>query len=471
MKEQPTAKTKTNLKALNAERQLKDYSIALNNGEFNPKTKIKLIADINSDKDCGHGPNCTSCNNDKEHIKNKIDIEYIEKNIPYIPYVVWQLIMFIDYVGFRAESDEDSKKLKKFMSSYNIQGVSNHIVWLQAMYQMFVYGQCGLRFLSEEDGLILYKKPFYSVSVGASTEYQTIDIPLWINLFRYPQSVSVENLNTGVEYKNGLTIEEQKQIIIDGLDEYSQELLPSEKFLNLRFDPTQFESDSPLNFEGQRLTLLATYFQAVIDKLNESGLGRILGTMRDDFSSFDNLNTDDLVASDDSARKEFEKSLKKAQQKFAELVATSKSDSVIITPPFLEGTQRLENTNEPKDFNELLDIAGTIVSEIYSVPPILLGLGNLSDRNISVATLTELSESTSIKVFRDRVISQLNTLLKPNLNIGEFDYNIIKEKTSEETAEYESEVLANAQVLFDIFGETQGRDLAKKYLADKEVAL
>lgn len=416
-------------KKINMSRQLENFSKISMEQSPEQNQFMKLLKQQAHAK-C-HGDKCLTTEENEDYKS----IEYLRYNSPVLSYVIHQMIIFMMYkplIADKADSDE-TRILENFLNSKNIKGQTNQSVLLSAFFETMIYGRTGLRYLSKKDGWVNVDYDKYSVIVGSNIDYPTIDTVLGYFVYRLRQNRAlvryedkIDGLFNFEDFQSFITVNEMNA---DMDDDYYMELISPSDFINLRWDPKEFIPKSPLAYDSLRQEVILKFYQSIVDKLNERGIGRNIVEMNEEYSKIV-LAQGELANFAKDSQDKFNKNLKDLSEKFANDIKFSSADEVFVVPPMFKNFQNFENMADPSKFIKLFEFEYNVYPQIYGIPNTLLGFG-LSDRNVSIASVNKTAELTTIENLRQRFITQIKPMLMEKLSLSDvkIDTNHVNDPT------------------------------------------
>jgi hypothetical protein len=396
--------------------------------------------------------------------KDYVSIEWLWYNFPGFKYVVDTLTNYIFSNRLIGANDEESIKLDNFLSSTNIQGVSNFSVIRDAVRYSLVYGQGGIRWLSNKDGIVFVPFDKNAVLTSENMDYKALtDIEGYLISRNDQYKFDIEDKNNfeiNLD-KDNLTLDEFKNQIVSKDDQFI--ILPVDRFVNLRMDTTKPKGEPPMWHDRQRVQLLSTVYDRLIHDLNYDGPGRLALFLRDGLISENSgMNAGELFAQTNKAKKEYQARVRNDTTKFADAFAKSNSRSTIVVPNVVDKLTPLPNQIKSVDYIDISQQLLETVANNYSSNPAVLGIGKMSG-NVSMAGQLSVFMHNTIIPQRELFARQINAILSEKIGISKITFDKYEETDTGIDAENKSKVLANYNTLLEAGKE----DLAEAYLAKR----
>ena len=161
-----------------------------------------------------------SCDTDFIHAPIRLQdrIKWYIQNLPTYPYVREQWKNFLFSNGLTTGDPKLDQKVDDFLYRHNIQGVTNYSVIQEGCAQAREYGKCGIRWLSEEDGIVLVPSDQYVSLVIKNEQYKGFEqvIAYAISVKNEPIAVASSpfKLDEDEFYRTGRLITENEDIFI-----------------------------------------------------------------------------------------------------------------------------------------------------------------------------------------------------------------------------------------------------------------
>ncbi len=369
----------------------------------------KLLDDLLAcNTDCYRGFCTTTFEDDADRI------DYYIKNLPTLPYVTDQFINYMFSNGLKAGSEEDNAKLNNFLYKNNIQGIPNYIVIQEAMRGALIRGKCGIRWLSDEDGIINVPWNQYITITDVDKEYYG---------FRKPIAYA---LGTDPDVKNPLGLKEIK------LDEsefkstgqllsLNKDILicPPEDFVNVRGDVTTENGVSRLCRDKQRLDVLASVYERLNYDIEYDGPGRLIFWLKDSILTGNpsmDLSTGEILDSSVTSREAQAERARAEVRKLGEEIKNSRSDNVILASSIFNKMDHLPRVTKATEFFGYLESEGAILCQTLGIVPELIGFGKVSG-NVSMDKIIDNAMVNTIIPLREAYASQFSPFLSHHLGI------------------------------------------------------
>lgn len=347
-------------------------------------------------------------------------LEEIIRLLPNVHYTTDQLVSFIYkhepiVTKNEVKNDKATSNMLSFLRHRTKKNLTNQQLIEEATKHALLYGRAGL-FRNGED-LEFYPHDQYTVVIGYRKNSTNVEPELFgyilypevtttgvINLEEVPENVDVkwfiDSLNQPVNPTVYVAQERMRFVPAS-----------ANNFVNLRYDLEMYNPESRLFKERLRIADSIALHEILNRKFKERGIGRMVIETKDvDAVGNSEQGVTDLINSSAGARRKDLGQIKEFNKYLADTVKNMDDDDVLVLPEGLTQKERLENTNTPEKFLDILLEDQNIVPLCYGIPPTLLGLGNLSDRNISIASINETTEDTAINNIRQTFYSQLGLL-------------------------------------------------------------
>lgn len=322
-------------------------------------------------------------------------IDHIKYNAPALNYVVDQKVkrMFANGIVAGEVSEDvddkvkekvirDNEALHSWLYSENLNGTTNYNVIQEATKDAEIYGKCGIRVLSKEDGLVLVDARHYANVIEDNTEYGVLKQlkGYIISEEEYISDIDITSLNFDKDEfeRTGMVRDDVNKVIF----------LTKDKFINLRNNPAKLDGESPLLYEQQRIKLTLSALSRMVFEVEDDGVGRLALKLSSDFESSSPVSTTDAVTGTKiQTNEQIEKAWEEAE-KIASMLKNSNStdvfvissvfDEVIPLPRQVTGVSLLEYTNGSEE----------MFAQIFGIRPALIGLGNISG-NVSMEKIID----------------------------------------------------------------------------------
>lgn len=339
-------------------------------------------------------------------------IDWLYRNLPSVQYVIEQEINYMFSNGLTTGDEKQDERLNEFLYAYNINGVTNYSVLQEAVKEARVYGKCGLRFLSEEAGLINFNSMYYSAIVEDNEEYYGFKDTIGYLVSFDKQKIYETDLKSITFdrdiYKNtGIIVDTERKIMI----------LSKDHFVSLRNKPTQEKADSPLGYDSLRIDLLKKIYERLNYDVEYDGPGRILLQVDDTFGSSgeNEQGTAEILNNTSFAAATRADDIRNEVEAIGEKIKNSTSDSVIaVSNAFKKDPIHLPRTTKATELLEYLEKEGDIIAQVFSINPALIGLGEING-NVSMEKIIDNAMLNSIIPKREKFAIQFSPLLSENL--------------------------------------------------------
>lgn len=383
-----------------------------NSSPFVPILDPSDVLDVMAECDkgnCFHG----FCFSDPKKKNDYETIEWLTENLPTLPYVLEQYMNFLFSNGLVSGTPEGDEKLKNWLFKPNIKGIPNYIVLKEAIKNSIVWGKCGIRWLSEEDGIIVVPHTQYSTIVVEDEKYGGFKKPVayaismdeekHIDLSKYELEVDRETFT-----KDGILKDFKNDIIIE---------FP-ENFINLRADISTEDGKSRLLEDRQRLEILANVYTRLNYDVIYDGPGRIIFWMKDDIYNTGtiDLSAGELIAGSVASKEKRAERARAELEAMAKSIKDSRSDNVILSSPMFDRLDHLPRVTKATEFFDYLNKEGSIVSQVIGITPELIGLGDVSG-NVSMEKIIDNAMINVIVPQRESYATQISPMLSGKLGL------------------------------------------------------
>lgn len=391
-------------------------------------------------------------------------IDWLYRNLPSVPYVIKQMINYIFSNGLTTGDEKQDEILNEFLYAYNIKGATNYSVIQEAVKESIIYGKCGLRFLSKEDGLINVNSMHYNAITADNEEYygfkDTIGYLVSFDKEKiYETDLKEVSFDREAYKKNGVIVDKSKKLMV----------LSKDYFVSLRNTPTQEKADSPLAYDKQRIDLLKRIYERLNYDIEYDGPGRILFWLKDGYENGgeNETGTTELVNQSFAAKADRANQARREVTEMGKKIKDSKSDSIIAVPGiFNDKVLHLPKTTQATDLKEYIEKEGDIIAQVFGINPTLIGLGEVSG-NVSMEKIIDNAMLNSIIPEREKYAIQFSEMLSTHLGLDKvyFDKYEMKQVVDENAqrvkiAEIISKLaLAGQNTLADKFAKMLDEDI------------
>ena len=380
----------------------------------------------------GCNPVCTDAGSFKtpKFIYEEDVIEWLCRNLPTMPYVIGQVVNFIFSNGLTTGDEGQDKKLNDFLYAKNIKGDTNYHVLQEGVKNSLVYGKNGIRWLSLEDGVLNVESRHYASLTDDNEEYYGFKDTIGYIVSANGQKIWETSLDE-IEFdekallNKGVVVDKERRIII----------LSQSEFLNMRNNPSLDDGESQLLFDRQRLKLLATVYSRMNYDIEYDGPGRILFKVKNGYASGDDneVSTSQVVNQSGIARAGRRERAKKEASEIGKQIKESTSDNVIVISDIFDDEMvHLPRTTKATEFFGYIENEGVILSQVFGIPPTLLGLGKISG-NVSMEKIIDNAMLNAIIPMRERFATQISAFLAGKIGVDKiyFDKYEMKQAVDE----------------------------------------
>jgi len=342
-------------------------------------------------------------------------VDYLIDNLPGAEFVIGKIINYIisNKLIVVDGNEATQEKLDKFLLAENESGNNNKRVFIGAIRESLLHREAGLRLLSEEQGLLLYKREdFIALYENPRKRIRKLIGYLVSDL----EGVGV----TETEF-NGLdfTVENDDGSITDPIRNIT--LIPSDNFSVLNL----FTSDTNIALK-QKLTiqlLLSILIRANFD-VTYDGPGRFVIKMdpQEVMNHYGDPTETDVMKNRQQA---FDRARAEAKKVALEM-KNSGSDNLILLNKVLSEFIHLPRVHKVTEFKEIMSKDDEIVPKLFSMPPNMFDGGSFSG-NISREHEINNFMSTQVVAIRENIIRPVSNMLAKGLGISsEIAFDIYK---------------------------------------------
>ena len=367
-------------------------------------------------------PACTDAGSFRvpEFIYEEDVIEWLCHNLPVLPYVVGQVVNFIFSNGITTGDEGQDKKLNDFLYAKNIKGDTNYHVLQEGVKNSLVYGKNGIRWLSLEDGILNVGSRHYASLTDDNEEYYGFKDTIGYIVSANGQKIWETSLDE-IEFdkkaflNKGAVIDKERKIII----------LPQSEFLNMRSNPSLDDGESRLSFDRQRLRLLAAVYSRMNYDIEYDGPGRILFKVKKGYASGDDneVGTSEVVSQSSAARTGRGERARKEASEIGKQIKESTSDNVIVISDIFEDEiVHLPRMTKATEFFGYVENEGVILSQVFGIPPTLLGLGKISG-NVSMEKIIDNAMLNAIIPMRELFATQISAFLAGKIGVDKIYFD------------------------------------------------
>ncbi len=383
-------------------------------------------------------------------------IQLYVDNLPTLPYVVDQLLNFIFSNGLTTgDEDLDETVLKPFLFAHNIKGVTNYSVLREGIKESMIWGKCGLRWLSEEDGLVCIPHTQYTSVIAKDGTYLGFDKTVFYLASTDP-SLPVEVGPEPIKFDEQEFIQHQRLVSEDG----RTFVIHPDDFTNLRNDTTVENGTSRLMKDRQRLYLLEQIYERLNYDIKYDGPGRLIFWTKDGFMSGEvEMGAGEILNQSPDAIDDRKEKAKREVKELLEQIKGSSSDNIIAVSSMFEKMDHLPRVTKATEFLEYLTMKeGSIIAQCFGIVPELIGLGDVSG-NVSMEKIIDNAMTNTIVPMREAFATQLSPMLSKKLGIPKiyFDKYELKQFLDKSAQAYKMALTLN-QVVGGLINGTENLD-------------
>lgn len=393
------------------------------------RAMLDKMLECNTCKDIGrYEPYLRRKRKKKLHYEEAVD--YLVHNLPTLQYVRSQVINFLFSDGLTTGTEAGDRKLDAWLYDTNIRGDTNISVLMEAVSESLVYGKNGVRWLSEEDGIINVRSCNYGAIKEDNEEYYGFkDVIGYIVSLDDQKIWDIETdeiqFDQDVLEKQGVIIDKDRKII----------LLSKEEFLNMRMETSTTDGESVLNFDRQRIEMLVNLYERMNYDIEYDGPGRIIFRLKEGYKSTgaNETSTSELLDNSLNGQKARTELVENEIRKVAGEIKYSTSDNIIVVSDMFEDFEHLPRVTKTTEFLTFLqDNEGVIMSQVFGIPPALLSLGKLSG-NISMEKIIDNAMLNVIIPMREKIAVQISNFIAPKIGVEKiyFDKYNMKQSNDE----------------------------------------
>lgn len=387
-------------------------------------------------------------------------IQLYVDNLPTLPYVVDQLLNFIFSNGLTTGDENlDETVLKPFLFAHNIKGVTNYSVLREGIKESMIWGKCGLRWLSEEDGLVCIPHTQYTSVIAKDGTYLGFDKTVFYLASTDP-SLPVEVGPEPIKFDEQEFIQNQRLVSEDG----RTFVIHPDDFTNLRNDTTSENGTSRLMKDRQRLYLLEQIYERLNYDIKYDGPGRLIFWTKDGFMSGEvEMGAGEILNQSPEAIDDRKEKAKREVKELLEQIKGSSSDNIIAVSSMFEKMDHLPRVTKATEFLEYLTMKeGSIIAQCFGIVPELIGLGDVSG-NVSMEKIIDNAMTNTIVPMREAFATQLSPMLSKKLGIPKiyFDKYELKQFLDKSAQAYKMALTLN-QVVGGLINGTENLDENEK---------
>lgn len=349
-------------------------------------------------------------------------LEWQHKNLPALTYVVNRITDYIFSNGFTTGDEElDVNVLDPWMYKANVDGVSNYDILKSAVQSLMIYGHCGVRWLDEENGVVKVESSQYGRLIDEDPVHRgvkkTIGYIIALKDDEYIWDIDLSEIEYSADYleEYGIFMDEEERVMI----------LPTDEFINMRWDPGDPEGRSPLLYDRQRLNLLISVYERLNYDIEYDGPGRILLHVSESAGNDwgNEVSTSKTLGSADKIKEDRADKIRNEIKQLGLQIKNSSSDAVIaLSSAFGDKVTHLPRRTEATQFFDYISSEGEILSQVYGIPPALLELGKVFG-NVSMQKIIDNAIMNSIIPIRETFAVQISNFLAPKLGLPKIFFN------------------------------------------------
>ena len=381
------------------------------------------------------------------------DLEWMIDNLPTLPYVTGSYLDFMFSNGLTTgDQDVGDARLKDFLYRQNIKGIPNYQVLRNAILHAKLYGKCGLRWLSEDDGIIMVPYNSYITILDDDEDYGGVKKPVCYAMSfeegkPFSLGTSDIKLDEAEFLEKGRIVSKDKDIVVE---------LP-ENFVNLRCDLQTENGTSCLLRDKQRLEILCNAYQRLNYDIKYDGPGRLVFWLKDDpYGTAVEQSAGNIVNNMTSSKNSRAQKAREETEALGKKIKNSGSDSVILAPSIFKSMDHLPRVTKATEFLDYLTMKeGSIIAQCMGITPELIGLGDVSG-NVSMEKIIDNAMSNVIVPERELFATQFSPMLAGHLGLTKVFFDKYELKQSiDRSAEVYKLALSVAQ--FEAIEDANGK--------------
>jgi len=373
-------------------------------------------------------------------------IDWLYRNLPTVRYAVKQTVNHIFSNGMTTGNDEQDERLDAWLYGYNIRGVTNYSVLENAIEEAMIYGKCGLRFLSEEDGLLTVNSRYFNAITEDNEDYYGFKNTIgYLLSFGKEKIYEVDrkeiNFDRAAYEKTGVIVDKEKKLMI----------LSKETFVSVRENPTQEAADSPLSYDRQRLELIKRIYERLNYDIEYDGPGRLVLRVNDHTGDIPEGATgaSEVMNQSSTAQESRSKQIRAEATGLAKQIKESTESQVItVSNIFDKDITHLPRVTKATDLMPLLDNAEEIVAQLFAINPVLLSIGKMNG-NVSMEKVIDNAMLNTIIPIREKYATQLSKMLAAHLGFEKIYFNKYELKQKIDENEQRVKIAGIAKLLKD----------------------
>lgn len=349
-------------------------------------------------------------------------LEWQHRNLPALNYVTDRVVDYIFSNGFTTGDKEADNQLNNWMYQLNIRGEVNYNVLRNAVKQSMIYGKCGIRWLSYDNGIIGIDHTNYGELTRKNEEYKGFkDIVGYIVATDDDEYIWDIDL-TDVNYSQDLLVrygvlstEDEKIIVLD-----------RDEFLSLKWAPNDMEGKSPLLYDRQRLNLLISVYERLNYDIEYDGMGRIIVPLKDTSGDAygNEIDTTKVLGNSEPVKTSRRQMAIKETEAFGQQLKNAASDTVIFMSDIFDAKniKHMPRVTKATEFFNYIADEAAILCQVYGVPPALLEEGRVYG-NVSMQKIIDNGILNSIVPMRERYATPISNFLANKLGFTKFYFN------------------------------------------------
>jgi len=357
-------------------------------------------------------------------LTDREQIQVILRYFPHIRFVAEQIAGIILSPGIRVSGNiELTRIIQDFNISPNFEGDMNRTVLRDAIIEMIIYGEVGVRFISVEEGFQLIPVEHYRKVVTKENEhpgYQKVmgyivsldgnnihDETVWdLSLDLYETDFDGQPLWTR---KEGVWVNESRKLMF----------LTDKHFTILRRSHIDGQKRSPLLNDRFQIILMMATFRQLIHDIEYDGPGRALlflnaeaiANMENSVDFQTQVSMGGLQSDTEEAQRERRENIEKMVLGMAEKYKNANSWDVVALSTIIEDVKVLPRTVKGLDYSNFVSDTVEFVAMLLGFPPLTVGVGQVFG-NVTMTRLLENIDENLMQPLRDDISVKLTMIYR-----------------------------------------------------------
>lgn len=333
-------------------------------------------------------------------------ISILDKHFPGLRSTISTLTSLIFSRKLESGDGDDSvtDEINSFLDSVNITGQSNRRELTQGIAHALIYGRCGFRWLSEEEGFVFVPTNRYAVIYEESDEHIGVETV---------KGYVVPKIDSPNIYGETFFLSEE-EFVIDFETEIAESenylFLTRDKFYNFYFDGDSVNADTPLNHDVDRINLFLFLAIQLKETIGDANKDILLVQLAQDLFSMNHSQASDLIATAKQNKDKKKQGVVSEVNTFAGVVANASGRESLVVPPTVESFETINSNIEVTDYLSLYEHMEEFVAGLYGLSSNVLTLSDMP-RDASANPIFEQMMKTSIYPKRDIILEFVNGFL------------------------------------------------------------